>query len=77
MRSGLEFWHDAYAGKPMRVFWVLNSPEAIDFVPASSRQWISYDPFERTTIAMSDFPAGKLTQAAATSPPLAVRSSAH
>jgi len=60
MRSGLEFWKTAYAGRPLRVIWVLNDPDAVDFIPESNRRWISDDPYEGTTILMSEFPRGKL-----------------
>jgi len=62
MQSGQEFWDKAYSGKPLRVIWVLSSPEAIDFIPARNRHWISHDSFEQTTIATSDFPLNVTAQ---------------
>jgi len=61
MPSGLAFWEAAYTSRPLRVIWVLNNREAIDFIPAQNRRWLYDDPFEGTTISMSEFPAGKLT----------------
>jgi hypothetical protein len=52
------FWRQAYAGKSVKVFWVLELRTKIDFVPEENLKLVYYDPFEETKILESDFPAG-------------------
>ncbi len=53
-----KFWSSAFASKPAKVFWVLDLNTPFDFVPEFDLKLIYEDPFEKTRILTSDFPAG-------------------
>ena len=57
--TGLDFWRAAQVSRPLRVFWVLNAPHAVDFLPATNRRLVFEDPYEHTTILVSQFAAGE------------------
>jgi hypothetical protein len=52
------FWNSAFTSKPVRVFWVLDQDTRFDFVPDSNLKLVYSDPYEKTRILESEFPAG-------------------
>jgi hypothetical protein len=57
--TGLDFWRAAYVSRALRVFWVVNAPDAVDFLPSANRRLVFHDSFEHTTIFMSQFGPGE------------------
>lgn len=52
-----DFWRVAYTSRPIKIFWLLNEADALRFVPTDNRRAVWFDPFEKTVIFESDFPA--------------------
>lgn len=54
-----DFWQQAYTSRAVKIFWVMNLHlEPLAFVPEAQRRLIFSDPYEKTLIYESDFPAG-------------------
>lgn len=54
-----DFWQLAYTSQAVKIFWVMNLNLApLAFVPEAKRMLVFNDPFEKTAIYVSDFPAG-------------------
>ncbi|MEJ7712645.1 MAG: hypothetical protein WKF84_23060 [Pyrinomonadaceae bacterium] len=62
----IDHWKRSYTSKAINVFWVLEQPTAemnlkesqLSFVPNVNLKSVYYDPFEKTMILKSNFPAG-------------------
>ncbi|RPI50239.1 MAG: hypothetical protein EHM55_21845 [Acidobacteria bacterium] len=72
--TGLDFWRAAHVSRALRVFWVMNSPDAVQFLPSANRHLVFHDPYERTTIFVSQFSAGEAVGRGLTTAYVAARS---
>jgi hypothetical protein len=52
------YWQRARMTTPAKIFWIVDTESAVQFVPLSYRKKIHSDPVEGTVIFESDFPAG-------------------
>lgn len=52
------FWESAFTSKQIKVFWVIEPGNQLDYVPESDKKIVYNDPLEKTRIFESDFPAG-------------------
>jgi hypothetical protein len=52
------FWNSAFTSRPLKVFWVLELGTPGDSIPDPNGKVIYNDPFEKTRILESDYPAG-------------------